>query len=175
MKQLIERAALAAAGIGVRRFAATLALSAVGTGAIVMYEGSEPIVYLDPVGIPTACVGHTKTVTRADVGKDLSHLCAQLLAEDTGDAQASVRRAVTVPITQAQYDALVSFTFNVGGGALHTSTLLKKLNAGDCWGAGAELPRWNKARGRVLPGLVKRRAAERVMFETGCETAKAVA
>jgi lysozyme len=168
VKQLLQKAALAAAGVGVRRYAAAFALSATGAGVLVMHEGTVPTVYLDPVGIPTVCVGHTKTVTRADVGKDLSHLCAQLLASDTGDAQASVQRVVTVPITQAQYDALVSFTFNVGGGALRTSTLLRKLNAGDCWGAGAEFPRWNKARGRVLPGLVKRRADERRMFETGC-------
>lgn len=127
-----------------------------------------PTVYLDPVGIPTVCVGHTGTVTHADVGKDLSHLCAQLLAEDTNEAQSSVRQAVTVKITQAQYDALVSFTFNVGGGALRSSTLLRKLNAGDCWGAAAEFDRWVNARGRKLPGLVKRRADERRQFETGC-------
>jgi lysozyme len=126
-------------------------------------------VYLDPVGIPTACVGHTKTVTRADVGKQLSEeVCLRMLDADTADAQAAVRRSVTVPITQEQYDALVSFAFNVGGGALHSSTLVRKLNAGECWGAGAEFPRWDKARGRVLPGLVKRRADERTLFETGC-------
>lgn len=157
-----------AASVGVRRIAAALVLSAAGTGALIGYEGSQPVVYLDPVGIPTACVGHTKNVTTADVGKDLSHLCAQLLAEDTRDAQASVRQSVDVPITQAQYDALVSFTFNVGGANLRSSTLLRKLNAGDCHGAAAEFPRWNRARGRVLPGLIKRRAAERGMFEQGC-------
>lgn len=157
-----------AASVGVRRIAAALVLSAAGTGALIGYEGSQPVVYLDPVGIPTACVGHTKNVTTADVGKDLSHLCAQLLAEDTRDAQASVRQSVDVPITQAQYDALVSFTFNVGGANLRSSTLLRKLNAGDCHGAAAEFPRWNRARGRVLPGLIKRRASERSMFEQGC-------
>jgi len=168
MRALYERATLAVAGWGVRRLAAGLVLSAAGTTALVTYEGSVPVVYLDPVGIPTVCEGHTKTVTKADVGKDLGHLCSKLLAEDSAEAQFAVRSHVIVPITQAQYDALVSFTFNVGARNLRTSTLLRKLNAGDCWGAGAEFPRWNLAKGQKLPGLVKRRAAERQMFETGC-------
>jgi lysozyme len=164
----LERAAQAVAGIGARRLAAGLILSAAGATAIVSYEGVEPVAYLDPVGIPTVCSGHTETVTRADVGKNFAPLCAQLLARDSRTAQLAVQHAVTAPVTQEQYDALVSFTFNVGGSALRSSTLLRRLNAGDCLGAGAEFPRWNKAKGRVLPGLVKRRAAEREMFETGC-------
>jgi lysozyme len=172
MKALYERAALAVAGYGVRRVAAAMVLSAAGATALVGYEGSVPVVYLDPVGIPTVCEGHTKTVTKADVGKDMGALCTQLLKDDTADAVRDVRKVVSVPITQEQFDALVSFTFNVGGGALRSSTLLRKLNAGDCWGAGSEFPRWNKAKGRVLPGLVKRRAAERQMFETGCHDSR---
>jgi lysozyme len=168
VKALYEKAALAVAGFGARRLAAALVLSAAGTTALVTYEGSVPVVYLDPVGIPTVCEGHTKTVTKADVGKNMGHLCEKLLADDSNDAQFAVRSSVLVPITQAQYDALVSFTFNVGAWNFQNSTLLRKLNAGDCWGTGAEFPRWNKAKGRVLPGLVKRRAAERQMFETGC-------
>ena len=154
------------ASTGVRRAVAALVLSAAGAGSIVMYEGQRPVVYLDPVGIPTVCVGHTKTVTRADVGKDLSHLCAQLLADDTKEAQASVKHVVTVQLTQEQYDALVSFEFNTG--ALASSTLLVHLNRGDCWAAGAQFDRWVMARGRRLPGLVARRADERRHFETGC-------
>lgn len=151
------------------RVATLLALSAAGLSGIVRHEGMVKAVYLDPIGIPTACVGHTATVTQADVGKQLSEeVCLRLLSRDTHDAQAAVKRSVTAPITQSQYDALVSFAFNVGGGALHSSTLVRKLNAGDCWGAGAEFPRWNKARNRILPGLVKRRADERKLFETGC-------
>jgi lysozyme len=168
VRALYESAAKLVAGTVVRRVAMTLTLSAAGATALVGYEGSEPVVYLDPVGIPTVCVGHTATVTRADVGKDMGALCGRLLASDSAVAQRDVRSAVMVKITQAQYDALVSFTFNVGGGNLRSSTLLRKLNAGDCWGAGAEFPRWNRAQGRVLPGLIKRRAAERQMFETGC-------
>lgn len=153
----------------VRRLAVALALSAAGTTAIVRHEGMVPTVYLDPVGIPTVCAGHTATVSRADVGKDFGPLCNQLLERDSKDAQAAVQDLVKVPITQAQYDALVSFTFNVGRGALAKSTLLRKLNAGDCRGAAAEFTRWTQARGRVLPGLVKRRAAEQTEFATGCQ------
>lgn len=127
-----------------------------------------PTVYLDPVGIPTVCAGHTATVTRADVGKDFGRLCDQLLERDSRDAQAAVQALVTAPLTQAQYDALVSFTFNVGRGNLAGSTLLRKFNAGDCWGAASEFTRWVNARGKRLPGLVKRRVAERDQFATGC-------
>lgn len=151
------------------QWATGLVFSAAGIAALVSHEGSVPVVYLDPVGIPTACVGHTKTVTRADVGKDVSHLCEQLLAEDTHEAQEAVREAVHAKITQAQFDALVSFTFNVGEGNLRKSTLLRKLNAGDCWGAAAEFPKWVYARGVKLRGLELRRADERRWFETGCQ------
>ncbi|MEC8035371.1 MAG: lysozyme [Pseudomonadota bacterium] len=67
-------------------------------------------------------------------------------------------------MTQGQFDAMVSFAFNVGEGALKSSTLLKKHLADDYAGAARELARWNKAGGRVLPGLVKRRAAEAALY-----------
>ena len=151
-----------------RRLAATLVLSAAGVTTLVHFEGSVPTAYLDAVGVPTVCVGHTATVTRADIGKDFSPLCDQLLAQDSQDAQDAVQALVTEPVTQGQYDALVSFTFNVGRGNLASSTLLRKLNAGDCLGAAAEFPRWNRAKGRVLSGLTKRRLAEQAMFAAGC-------
>lgn len=153
----------------VRKVAATLVLSAAGAAGIVGHEGMKSKVYLDPVGIPTVCAGHTATVTRADVGKTYSaHTCEKLLQADTSAAQSAVRSAVKVPISQGQFDALVSFTFNVGDGNLRSSTLLRKLNAGDCHGAAAEFPRWNKAKGVVLPGLVQRRADERATFKADC-------
>ena len=67
-------------------------------------------------------------------------------------------------LTQGQFDALVSFTYNLGARSLSTSTLLKKLNAGDYRGAADEFPRWNKAGGQVLAGLTRRREAERSLF-----------
>lgn len=75
-----------------------------------------------------------------------------------------MRRNVKVPLSQGQFDALTSFTFNLGAGALASSTLLKKLNAGDCAGAQKEFGRWVHAGGEVLQGLVRRRAAEAKLF-----------
>lgn len=152
-----------------RLLAATLALSAGGYTLLRHHEGEVRRVYLDPVGIPTSCVGHTRTARREDVGKPLTAaVCERLLQEDTQDAQKAVGRLVTHPVTQAQYDALVSFVFNVGETQFRNSTLLRRLNAGDCLGAVREFTRWNKARGQVLPGLVTRRADEAALFASGC-------
>lgn len=146
-----------------------LGVSAAGTAGIIAHEGSVREVYLDAVNIPTVCVGHTKTVKNTPIGTRLSPArCEELLRQDLREAEAGVKRAVRVPITQAQYDALVSFTFNVGTGAMSSSTLIRKLNAGDCWGAGAEFSRWTLAGGRHLRGLEIRRADERAAFELGC-------
>jgi lysozyme len=154
---------------GPKKLAAFFVLSVAGIAGITQYEGKVNKVYLDPIAIPTVCVGHTATVSRKDVGKAYSDaLCADLLRADTRVATQAVQRAVRVPVTQEQYDALVSFTFNVGGGALSGSTLVRKFNAGDCYGAAAEFTRWNKAGGKVLPGLVKRRAWEQQLFKEGC-------
>ena len=78
----------------------------------------------------------------------------------------AVTRNVTVQLNQDQFDALVSFTFNLGEGNLKQSTLLQKVNAGDFAGAAKEFPRWNKAGGQVLPGLVRRRASEALLFQS---------
>ncbi|HCS6848240.1 TPA: lysozyme, partial [Escherichia coli] len=75
-----------------------------------------------------------------------------------------VLKVVRVKLTQGQFDALVSFAYNVGSRALSTSTLLKKLNAGDIKGAADEFLRWNKSGGKVMPGLTNRRKAERALF-----------
>lgn len=152
------------------RYAATaLVASAAGIGGIKTYEGSSKTVYLDPVGIPTVCSGHTKSVSRADVGRKFSDAaCDDLLRQDTKVAEAAVKKYVTVPITQAQYDALVSFTFNVGSGNLARSTLLKRVNANQCLSAGEQFLRWNRANGQVLRGLTLRRQWERDMWVSGC-------
>lgn len=171
MQRIYRKLAEGLAVVGARRIAATLVLSTAGAVGIATHEGTVPTVYLDAVGIPTVCVGHTGPDTSRDqVGKvTLSpERCAELLKQDTATAQRAVGRLVTEPVTQEQFDALVSFTFNVGGGNLASSTLLRKLNAGDCHGAAAEFPRWNRAKGRVLNGLSKRRADERATFEAGC-------
>jgi lysozyme len=146
--------------------AAVLSFSALGITTLLNHEGNTLAAYVDPVGVVTVCAGHTKTA-KLGQRKTLAQ-CERLLKEDTAYAEAAVKRNVTVPITQEQYDSLVSFVFNVGSGAFAKSTLLRKLNAGDCMGAGAQFSRWIKAGGRVLKGLVTRRADERANFETGC-------
>jgi len=110
-----------------------------------------------------------------------------LLAQDLAEAAAIVDRAVTAPLTDAQFGALVSFVFNVGAGrkakgkdpgkdgfvTLKTgkpSTLLVKLNAGDHAGAAAEFGKWTRGAGKVMGGLVKRRAAEAALFLADTET-----
>lgn len=166
MRAVLDRIVQIGVGVVVRRLATALVLSAAGTATLMQDEGSVNQVYLDPVAIPTVCVGH---VTTERVGtKKTDAQCAELLKADTGKAQAAVRSMVKVPVSQDQYDVLVSFVFNVGPGNFQSSTLLLKLNSYDCFGAAAEFPRWNKARGRVLPGLVVRRAGDQARFVKDC-------
>ena len=146
--------------------AVVLALSTAGAIGLIGHEGMRPVAYKDPVGIVTVCAGHTATAKLGQVKTEAE--CAALLQSDVKDAEQAVKRLVTIPLTQKQFDALVSFTFNVGSSNLAKSTLLRKINANDCWGAGAEFAKWSYARGQKLPGLVKRRADERKHWETGC-------
>lgn len=148
---------------------AALSLSLAGAAFIRFEEGSKQEAYLDPVGIPTICVGSTSGVFLGQ--KATQRECDERLQEDTTYAGAAIKRCLTgdVRLTQKQYDALVSFTFNVGGGAFCKSTLARKINAGDCLGAANEFQRWNRAGGRVLPGLTSRRAKEAWLYRNGCE------
>lgn len=112
--------------------------------------------------------GHTKGVKKGDTitveeAKDF-------LREDIAWAEAAVNDLVKVKLNQNQFDALVSFVFNVGTTNFKKSTLLKKLNAGDYNGAAEQFPRWNKQKGKVLNGLVKRRADEMQYFLSASET-----
>ncbi len=126
-------------------------------------EGLRTTSYRCPAGIPTIGYGHTgpevkdgQTITKEEADR--------LLRDDVKNAERAIKRLVKVQLTQGQFDALVSFTFNLGAGNLQTSTLLKKLNAGDYAGAAEQFLVWNKAAGKVLPGLVKRRERERQCF-----------
>lgn len=151
-------------GPSIRR--AALAVSLAGLAVIASYEGTHTTAYLDSVGVPTICTGHTRYVKLGD-RRTLGE-CEQLLEEDASEAGRAVSRLAVVGLTQDQYDALVSFTFNLGEGNLAKSTLLRKLNSGDCLGAAKEFPRWNRAGGKVLRGLTKRRLSEQSMFLKGC-------
>jgi lysozyme len=136
--------------------------------------------YLDPVGIWTIGWGHAISVggrflrgkENRKAGRDLYpggitlEQAEQLLRGDLLDACRDVAALAKVPLTDNQFAALVSFAFNCGTGNLAKSTLLKKLNQGDHAGAAAEFGRWNKAGGKVLAGLSRRREAEAALFRT---------
>ncbi|MEM6596590.1 MAG: glycoside hydrolase family protein [Cyanobacteria bacterium P01_C01_bin.69] len=142
--------------------AATNRINAAGLELIKSFEGLRLNAYLDAVGVWTIGYGHTRT---AGPGQRVSFAEATaLLREDVATFEKAVTRAVRVPITANQYAALVSFAYNVGSGALNSSTLLRRLNAGDTFGAANEFLRWNRAGGRVLAGLTRRREAERALF-----------
>lgn len=122
-----------------------------------------------PVDVWTIGYGHTKGVKEFDTCS-IQQANAWLL-EDCSDAVNCVNHHVTAGINQNQFDALVSWTFNLGGGHLQESTLLRKLNAGDFSGAAEEILKWDKQKGKVLPGLTKRRQAEKALFEAPYEKA----
>lgn len=133
-----------------------------GIEVIKQHEGLRLKAYLDPVGVWTIGWGHTR---RVKPGQHISLEQAQeFFALDLSDAAACVIANVRVELTQGQFDALVSFVFNLGCGALRRSTLLKHLNNGQHPLAAKEFTRWNKGGGRVLRGLTRRREDEQMMF-----------
>jgi lysozyme len=87
-----------------------------------------------------------------------------MLVEELNEYEGYINDMVTTPLSQNQFDALVSWVYNLGGGNLKASTLLKVLNSGDFNGVPAQLMRWNKAGGKVLEGLTRRRQAEADLF-----------
>lgn len=140
-----------------------------GIDLIKHFEGKRLTGYIDPVGIPTIGYGHTGPGVK--VGVTISEEKAEeLLLADLEKFETGVSKKLTISVGSNAFSALVSFAFNTGLGNFGTSTLRKKLNAGDTRGASKEFPRWVKGtiNGRkvTLPGLVRRRKAERALFET---------
>lgn len=125
-------------------------------------EGVRLKAYDDGVGVWTIGVGHTKGVKQGDTAT-MEQVDAWL-SKDLKEAENAVNNEVKVPLQQSQFDALVSFVFNVGSGAFRGSTLLATLNRGDYIGAANEFLRWDKAGGKTLAGLTKRRKGEYNMF-----------
>jgi lysozyme len=146
-------------------------LSADGVAFIARHEGFRANVYRDAAGHWTIGYGHL--LREGEVFPDgIDETGARrLLADDADDAETAVRARVLVALNQAKFDALVSFTFNLGAGALARSTLLANLNDGDFEAAADQFPRWNKVRiDGVLaasPGLTRRREDERRLFRDG--------
>ncbi|WP_396180153.1 lysozyme [Flavobacterium sp.] len=141
------------------------AAAATALGAFVPeFEGMVLRGYKDPVGIVTACAGHTLT---AQLGRPYTkEECDSLLEYDLAAHAEGVMRCVKTEMTTGQKAAFVSFAYNVGIRKFCESTMAKKLNAGDAPGACKELSRWTTAGGKQLMGLVRRRAAERALCES---------
>jgi len=132
------------------------------------FEGFRAVPYLCPSGVVTIGYGHTAGVTMQSPPVD-ERQAAAVLAMDVRHYERAVEAAVTVPLNQDEFDALVCWTFNVGVAAMRTSSLLRALNAGDRAAAAAEFLKWNKKRqaGKLVtePGLIRRRQAEKALFE----------
>lgn len=138
-----------------------------GLDFLCAWEGCRLQVYEDAAGYPTIGVGHL-ICDGEDYSAGITHDEAMdLLREDVQDAQRAVGDHVKRDLRDHERDALISFAFNVGGGAFRRSTLLRRVNAGVFEDVPYQLSRWNKAGGRVLNGLSRRRAAEAEVFSQG--------
>jgi len=147
------------------KLTAVLGAAAVVTlGLVQPWEGRSLRAYLDPISIPTICDGITKGVRLGQVATHAE--CDQMLVEELIRHDRDMMACVRVPLNPNQRAAFLSFTYNVGAKNFCSSTLNRKLNAGDYRGACAELSRWTMAGGRELRGLVRRRAAERQVCES---------
>ena len=133
-----------------------------GLSLIKSYEGLRLQAYQDSVGVWTIGYGTTRGVNSGM--KITKEQAERMLLNDVQRFEPEVQRLVTAPLNQNQWDALMSFTYNLGPANLESSTLRRLLNAGNYASAAEQFPRWNKAGGQVLAGLVHRRAAERDLF-----------
>jgi len=137
-----------------------------GLRIIKQFEGLRLRAYLCPAHVWTIGYGHTGPDVHQGAQIDEAR-AEDLLRADLARVEQGVAHMTRgLGLNENQFSALVSFAYNVGLAALRTSKLLRKIHDEDFFGAGLEFPRWNKAGGRVLPGLVERRAAERALFET---------
>jgi lysozyme len=130
------------------------------------FEGCCLTAYPDPAtGGEPWTIGYGHTGPEVHPGMEITQAEAdKLLVQDATKVAEQIEKVVRVPLDQCEIDALVCFVFNVGIGNFVKSTLLRKLNAGDYEGAAKELPKWDKAAGKVMAGLTKRREAEKEMF-----------
>jgi lysozyme len=129
------------------------------------FEGFSSTVYICPAGYPTIGYGHV-VLDHEDFSKGVSKRQAEiLLRKDAQIAERAVLRLITVPLTDGQFDALVSFTYNLGGGALQRSTLRRVINRGDHYDVPRQLMRWVWADGKKLKGLIRRREAEADLYQ----------
>ena len=133
-----------------------------GLALIKKFEGLELEAYKCAAGVWTIGYGHTKDVQEGDVWSE-SH-ADHMLEVELEEFEGYINDNVTVALSQNQFDALVSWVYNLGPANLKASTMLKVLNSGDYEGVPAQIKRWNKAGGKVLKGLIRRREAEALLF-----------
>ena len=134
-----------------------------GISLIKKFEGCRLEPYFCSGNVLTIGYGHTKDVIEnMSITEDTAEA---LLKEDLKDFEEQVSNLVKVELNQNQFDALIAWTFNLGSGNLSSSTLLKKLNNSEYDEVPEQIKRWNKAGGKVLEGLVRRREAEALLFE----------
>lgn len=131
------------------------------------YEGVSYVAYKDPVGIPTICFGSTAGVHLGQTATKAQ--CDALLKEELFLAAEPVQRCITADLTDGQYTALVSLSYNAGPKAVCGSTLQKKFNQGDYRAGCDQIKRWVYARGIKLPGLVTRRNEEHALCVEGLQ------
>ena len=141
-------------------------LSSAGLSFITRFEGYSRLPYHDAAGLLTIGYGHLVQVEETGrfahgIDRDAAE---KLLRLDVVRAERAVTRFISVPLTQSQFDALASFTYNVGMGTLQRSTLRRKLNRGEYQAAAEELLRYVWAGGKKLSGLTRRRQAEAALF-----------
>lgn len=142
-----------------------------GLSIIKHFEGWSSSPYLDPIDIPTigygsiwGLDGKRLTMAHRDITEDEGE---SLLRREVAHTEKAISRLIRVDLTDNEFSALVSFTYNVGSGNLQSSTLRMKLNRGDYIGAANEFWKWRRAGGKILRGLVRRRAEEKNLFLTG--------
>ena len=137
--------------------------SAEGIALIKKFEGCELEAYQCSAGVWTIGYGHTKDVEEGDtISKDQAE---EMLVEELHEYENYINEYVNVALSQNQFDALVSWVYNLGPANLKASTMLKVLNEGKYEDVPYQMKRWNKAGGKVLDGLVRRREAEALLYQ----------
>ena len=137
-------------------------ISIEGLSLIKKFEGMETEAYKCAAGVWTIGYGHTKDVERGDVWTEAQ--ADDALKHELIEFEGYINDLVECSLTQNQFDALVSWVYNLGPANLQASTLLKRLNAEDYEDVPSQLKRWNKAGGKVLEGLIRRREAEAKLY-----------
>lgn len=136
-----------------------LGISMLGLASITQYEGFRENAYLDVGGVPTIGYGSTENVHIGD-RIDENGATRRLISDLMSEYHPAINNCIEVPLNQFEYDAYISLTYNIGSNAFCKSTLVKLLNQGKYTEACEQILKWNKVKGRIIPGLVNRREKE---------------